>query len=114
MNAVFMCVVVTLSAFPSHSPVENPAKVCSAYFDGCGRPSIQITRSARPNVPTTVNATRRPDTGSTILVHRTLGPGPRMKYCAGCGLACCSGCDRTEASQLSAFCLAAAFNGSPV
>jgi hypothetical protein len=26
-----------------------------------------------------------------------------MKYCAGCGLACCSGCERTEASQLSAF-----------
>ena len=38
-------------------------------------------------------------TGSVILLTRMFGRGPRMKYCAGCGLAICSGSDRIEASQ---------------
>ena len=40
---------------------------------------------------------------SLILLIRMFGPGPRMKYCAGCGLAICSGSDRMDASQLEAF-----------
>jgi len=38
----------------------------------------------------------------------------RLEYWAGCGFACCSGCDRIEASQLSALRRAAALIGMPV
>src|SRR4051812_42164204 len=37
-----MWVVYATSVLPSHSPVVNPPRRCSAFFDGCGRPSIQI------------------------------------------------------------------------
>ena len=40
-----MCVVVTVSMLPFHSPVEKPIQVCGALAEGCGRPSIQIVRS---------------------------------------------------------------------
>ena len=49
MKAAFMCDVVTFSAPRTHSPVEKPSHVCSAYGEGCGRPSIQMVRSAFPN-----------------------------------------------------------------
>ena len=39
-----MCVVVTVSMLPFHTPVEKPIQVCGALGDGCGRPSIQIVR----------------------------------------------------------------------
>ena len=42
MYASFRCVVVTTSTSPSHSPVENPLQVWTAFSGGCGRPSIQI------------------------------------------------------------------------
>ena len=42
-----MCVVRATSVLPSHLPVVKPPRVCSAYFDGCGRPSIQIVIGAR-------------------------------------------------------------------
>ena len=29
-----MCVVVTVSMLPSHSPVENPIQVCGAFGEG--------------------------------------------------------------------------------
>jgi len=47
-------VVVVTSVEPCHSPVVKPPQVCGAYFDGCGRPSIQIVRSARRKVPPTL------------------------------------------------------------
>ena len=95
-------------------PVENPSQVCSAYSDGCGRPSIQMTRSSRPNTPSSVYAISVCVTGSLILLIRMFGPGPRMKYCAGCGFAICSGSERMDASQLEAFWRTASLIGRPV
>ena len=46
-----MWVVYVTSTSSSHTPVVKPDFSCAAYFDGCGRPSIQIvigTKSAQP------------------------------------------------------------------
>src|SRR5262249_61512788 len=43
----FMCVVYATSVVPCHSPVVKPPRSCGAFFDGCGRPSIQIVVPAR-------------------------------------------------------------------
>jgi len=40
-----MCVVVISSVSPRNLPDEKPSHECSAYWDGDGRPSTQITRS---------------------------------------------------------------------
>src|SRR4051812_37449876 len=86
-----MWVVVTLSIPSCHVPVENPCHLCSAYFDGCGRPSIQIVRSARPNSPDTVYAINCSVPGSTIVPMRKLGCGARIEYVTGCARPCHSG-----------------------
>ena len=48
------CVVSMISWLPTTLPVEKPSQVCSAFADGCGRPSIQMMRSLRPNTPSSV------------------------------------------------------------
>ena len=50
----FRCVVSMISWLPTTLPVEKPSHVCSALADGCGRPSIQMMRSLRPNTPSSV------------------------------------------------------------
>ena len=53
----FMCVVSATSVSPSQRPVVKPPRVCSAYFDGCGRPSIQMMIGARSSHAPIVNET---------------------------------------------------------
>ena len=105
---------VTTSWPCSQTPVEKPSQVCSEKSDGCGRPSIQTTRSARPKPPAIVYATSSCVTGSRIFRMRSAGPGPRIRYWTGCACACRSGCERMLASQASAFCRSASFSGRPV
>src|SRR6186713_1013841 len=114
MNDGFKCVVVTLSAPLTHSPVENPAQRCSANSDGCGRPSIQIVRLAFSNNPVMVYAISRRDTGSMTSPMWKLGAGPRIEYVAGCGRAWCSGTAWIVEFQASAFCRPASLIGKPV
>jgi len=47
MSPSLKCVVTEVSVSPCHVPVVNPPCGCGAYFDGCGRPSIQIMVSSR-------------------------------------------------------------------
>ena len=100
-------------AVPLDLAVEKPSHKYSACGEGCGRPSIQMIRSSRPNTPSSVYANNSCVTGSVRLVIRILGPGPRMKYTAGCGCAIRSGRARIEASQCDAFCRAASLIGKP-
>ena len=108
-----MWVVVTVSSPSWKVPVEKPSKVCSAYSDGCGRPSSHIVRSARPNMPTIFNAMSCSVAGSRISLIRMFGPSPRIAYTAGHACVARSGWERTEGSQLSAIWREAALMGSP-
>ena len=71
----FMCVVSATSVSPSQWPVVKPPRVCSAYFDGCGRPSIQIVMGARSSHAPIVNETMEPLTGSvSAQIFKPNGP----------------------------------------
>ena len=58
------CVVTEVSVSPSHVPVVNPPCECGAYFDGCGRPSIQMIVSSRSPQPAIFHASSFCVTGS--------------------------------------------------
>jgi hypothetical protein len=67
MKPSFMCVVRATSVLPSHRPVVKPPRVCSACFDGCGRPSIQISIGALSSHAPIVYEMTLPLAGSVSL-----------------------------------------------
>ena len=78
----FMCVVSVTSVSPSQRPVVKPPRVCSAYFDGCGRPSIQMVIGARSSHAPIVQEMTEPLIGSVSA--QIFNPnGPCTKYTAG-------------------------------
>src|SRR4051812_46794098 len=78
----FICVVSATRVSPSQRPVVKPPRVCSAYCDGCGRPSIQIVMGARSSHAPIVHETMEPLMGSVSA--QIFNPnGPCTKYTAG-------------------------------
>ena len=67
MSPSLKCVVTVVSVSPSHVPVVNPPCGCGAYFDGCGRPSIQIIVSSRSPQPAIFHASSFCVTGSCTI-----------------------------------------------
>src|SRR6185436_2805752 len=71
------------SVSPIHSPVEKPAHVCSAFGDGCGRPSMYTGRSTERSHSMCHTDVSR-ETGSTSF-HILSCEGPREMYALPCG-----------------------------
>jgi hypothetical protein len=82
MSPSLKCVVTAVSVSPSHAPVVNPPCECGAIFDGCGRPSIQITVSSRSPHPAIFQASSLWVIGSGTIVNCS-GNGPTIAYIGG-------------------------------
>src|SRR6185295_17976879 len=76
-----ICVVVMTSVLPSHLPLANPDRVCTAYFDSC-RPSIQTVVWGRSDQASMVYDRVVPLIGSNSRVILRPNP-PEARYVGG-------------------------------
>ena len=70
-----------MSSLPFQTPVVKPVWSCGAFFDGRGRPSIQIVIGARVSQAPTIQACTRPVTGSGTAHMRRLNGPAAMCHC---------------------------------
>src|SRR3954471_9042614 len=112
MYPVFKCVVVATSSLPFQTPVVNPVWSWGAFFDGCGRPSIQIVIGARVSHAPTIHACTLPVMGSgTAHIRRLNGPAAICR-CAW-SQQVPSGIEMMDCEKLSAFAHPDSLKGSP-
>jgi hypothetical protein len=71
----FMCVVRVTRVLPSQWPVANPLRVRSAYCEGCGLPSIQMSSGSLSCQAPMVNLTMLPRDQAVIFIPN----GPVMR-----------------------------------
>src|SRR5687767_9883785 len=74
-----ICVVYVVNTSFSQTPVVNPPESWGAYFEGCGRPSIQIIMGTISIHPPTTHATVEP-VRSSVSFHIGSGPNPYGTY----------------------------------
>src|SRR5256885_10399387 len=104
---------VATSSLPFQTPVVNPVWSCGAYFEGCGRPSIQIVIGARVSHAPTIHACTLPVIGSgTAHIRRLNGPAA-MCHCVW-NQHVRSGIEIVDCEKLSALARPDSLNGRPV
>src|SRR3954471_12895607 len=113
MYPVFKCVVVATSSLPFQTPVVNPVWSWGAFFDGCGRPSIQMVIGARVSHAPTIHACTLPVIGSGTAHMRRLNGPAAMCHCVW-NQHVRSGIEIVDCEKLKAFARPESLNGNPV
>src|SRR5580700_9928385 len=112
MYPVLMCVVYAVSVSPFHVPVVKPVWSCGAFFEGCGRPSIQMVMGARVSHPPSTHALILPVSGSfSLQIFRLNGPAA-ICHCVW-NQQMRSGMEMVDCEKLRALARPASLNGSP-
>jgi len=96
---------------PTHSPVENPFQSCGADSGGCGRPSIQISRSYDLELSSWTAVIMRVIGSTSFQILTSDGPRQMLSPCIG--RHCQSGSDSHDPLYASALLRAALLMGIP-
>src|SRR5580700_319053 len=112
MYPVLMCVVYAVSVSPFHVPVVKPVWSCGAFFEGCGRPSIQMVIGARVSQPPSTQATILPVRGSLSLRMLRLNGPAAICHCVW-NQQMRSGMEIVDCEKLRALARPESLKGSP-